>query len=160
MGVAILQRLVDRLWITQEARYLEIIECALLKLRNADVLPETEVELNRLLYFHLLAASREMFPENLIAPLLECINQPDSSDQARAIREHKRPDFQWVYLDRYEPNPHRSSRQFVVECKRLGISPRRDWVLNSNYSANGIERFLDPDWAYGKRAPSGAMLGY
>ena len=160
MAESTLQRLVDRIWATQETRCLKIIECALLKLRNTDDLPETEVELNRLLYFHLLTASREICPENIIAPLTECANQPDPDDEARACREHKRPDFQWVYLDRYESNPHRSSKQFVVECKRLGMAPRSDWILNFNYSVNGIERFRDPRWAYGKRAWSGAMLGY
>lgn len=155
-----LEGVVDRFWTAQETRCLKIIECALVKLRDADNLPKSEVKLNRILYFHLLEASREICPENMIAPLTECTNQPDPDDEARASREHKRPDFQWVYLDRYESNPHLSSKQFVVECKRLGAAPRSDWILNSNYSVNGIERFRDSKWAYGKRARSGAMLGY
>ena len=159
-GGRYLQRLADRVWATQETRFLKIIECALLKLRSAGSLPESEVDLNRLLYFHLLTASREICPESMVAPMAECTNQPDPDDEARSTRERKRPDFQWAYLDRYEPNPHLSSRQFVVECKRLGVAPRSDWILNCNYSINGIERFRDPNWAYGKRAWSGAMLGY
>ena len=154
------QRLVNRLWAEHETRYLLIMERALLKLRGTEDLPESEVELNRRLYFCLLAASREMFPNNVIAPVTECMNQPDPGDEARATREYKRPDFQWIYLDRYESDPRRSSNQFVVECKRLGRARRLDWVFNSLYSANGIERFLDPRWAYGKGARSGAMLGY
>jgi len=76
------------------------------------------------------------------------------------MREQKRPDFQWIYLDRYESDPHRSSKQFIVECKRLGRSSRADWVLNSNYVEHGVSRFRDPHWGYAKRFPRGAMIGY
>ena len=160
MKARTLHRLADKLWVTREAKCLSIIERALSMLREADDRAETEVELNRLLYFCLLAASRELHPDDVIAPVTECNNQPDSDDEARSSREQKRPDFQWIYLDRYESDPQRSSKQFVVECKRLGEAPRRDWVLNVNYSENGIRRFCDPEWAYAKQAPSGAILGY
>ena len=160
MKVRTLQRLTNKLWATREAKFLSIIERALTMLREADDPPETEVELNRRLYFYLLTASLELYPDDVVAPITECNNQPDADDEARARREQKRPDFQWIYLDRYEPDPQRSSKQFVIECKRLGKAPRSDWVLNVNYTENGIRRFLDPEWAYAKQAPSGAMLGY
>ena len=160
MKVRTLHRLAEKLWVEREARCLSIIERALSMLRESDDLAETEVELNRLLYFYLLAASRELYPDDVIAPIPECNNQPDPDDEARARREQKRPDFQWIYLDRYEPDPQRSSKQFVVECKRLGKPPRSDWILNANYSDNGIRRFCEPEWGYAKQAPSGAMLGY
>ena len=160
MKVRTLRRLTNKLWATREAKCLSIAERALTMLRETDDPPETEVELNRRLYFYLLAASRELYPDDVVAPITECNNQPDSDDEARARREQKRPDFQWIYLDRYEPDPHRSSKQFVIECKRLGEAPRRDWILNVNYSEYGIARFCDPEWAYAKQASSGAMLGY
>ena len=53
-----------------------------------------------------------------------------------------------------------SSKQFVVECKRLGKAVRADWVLNVNYVQHGIMRFKLPEWAYAKRFPTGAMVGY
>ena len=160
MKARTLRRLAEKLWATREAKCLSIIKRALSMLREADDLTETEVELNRLLYFYLLTASRELYPDDVIAPITECNNQPDINDEARARREQKRPDFQWIYLDRYESDPQRSSKQFVVECKRLGEAPRSNWVLNVNYSEHGIRRFRDPEWAYAKHAPSGAMLGY
>lgn len=160
MTATSLERLSKRLWARREAKCLSIIERALTTLLGDGDLPATEVELNRLLYFHLLRASRELYPEDEISPVAECNNQPDPNDQARALREHKRPDFQWIYLDRYEPDPERSSRQFVVECKRLGEAARRDWVLNVNYVEYGVRRFLEPEWAYAKGASSGAMVGY
>ena len=155
-----LQQLVQGLWAARKAKCLSIIECALSLLQAENDLPSAEVDLNRRLYFCLLEASRSLYPNDLVAPIYESNNQPDSDDVARASRECKRPDFQWVYLDRYEPNPHHSSKQFVLECKRLGVPTRRDWVFNINYANNGIQRFLDPTWGYGRRAPSGAMVGY
>ena len=148
------------LWAKREARCLAILERALLLLRMRSSLPEAEVDLNRLLYSCLLRASRELYPSEEVSPVQECNNQPDLDDKGRAAREQKRPDFQWIYLDRYEGNPDRSSRQFVVECKRLGKSGRADWVLNSNYVNHGICRFWKPEWAYAKRFSSGAMVGY
>jgi hypothetical protein len=149
-----------RLWAKRENKCLTTLERALLLLHLSRDLPETEVELNRRLYLCLLAASRELYPEDNIAPVMECNNQPDPDDEARIAREQKRPDFQWIYLDRYESDPHRSSKQFVVECKRLGESSRADWVFNVNYVNHGIGRFRDPKWAYAQRFPSGAMVGY
>ena len=160
MKAQTLQLQAHKLWATREAKCLSIIERALSLLRQADSLPETEVELNRLLYFRLLTASRELYPDDEIAPIMECNNQPDPDDEARARREQKRPDFQWIYLDRYESDAQRSSKQFVVECKRLGKAHRADWVLNVNYTNHGIRRFRDSEWAYAKRVQSGAMVGY
>ncbi len=150
----------SQLWRTREAKCLAIITRALVLFRQRDSFPESEVELNRELYFCLIAASRDLYPDDEVAPVTECCNQPDPDDGARARREQKRPDVQWVYLDRYESDPQRSSKQFVVECKRLGDPPRADWVLNLNYIEHGIARFRHPDWAYAKRAESGAMIGY
>ena len=148
------------LWATREARCFSTIGRALVLLRQIQDLPQTEVDLNRQLYFCLLTATRELYAEDQIAPITECNNQPDPDDEARAKREQKRPDFQWIYLDRYESDPQRSSKQFVVECKRIGIAPRADWILNSNYINHGIARFREPEWAYAKRFGSGAMIGY
>jgi hypothetical protein len=149
-----------RLWAERENKCLATLDRALSLLRATKNLPTSEVDLNRHLYFCLLAANRELYPDNEIAPITECNNQPDPDDMDRAAREQKRPDFQWVYIDRYETDPHRSSKQFVVECKRLGNSFRNDWVLNLNYVNHGIIRFRDPNWAYAQGFRSGAMVGY
>lgn len=148
------------MWAAREAKCFAVLVRALMLLRQLDNLPETEVELNRLLYFCLLTASRELYPEDEIPPVTECNNQPDPDDEARAKREQKRPDFQWIYLDRYESDPQLSSKQFVVECKRLAKALRPDWVFNLNYTNHGISRFREPEWAYAKRVPSGVMVGY
>ena len=148
------------LWAAREAKCLATIALALKKLRDIPELPESEVELNRHFYFCLLEASRELYPDDEVAPVAEGNNQPDPDDEARAKRELKRPDFQWVYLDRYEASARHSSKQFVVECKRLGKALRADWVFNVNYVQHGIIRFREPEWSYAKRFPAGAMVGY
>ena len=147
-------------WTKRITRFLAILERALQLLGRQTGLETSEVSLNRRLYWCLLEASRELCPAEDCAAALECNNQPDPDDQIRARRENKRPDFQWIFLDRYEPNPHRSSKQFVVECKRLGVSPRSDWILNTNYVEHGIWRFIAPEWSYAKRFASAAMVGY
>jgi hypothetical protein len=149
-----------QLWAKRERMCLAILERALLLLRSEEDLPDAEVDLNRRLYFLLLIASRELYPTETVPPIAECNNQPDADDESRAAREQKRPDFQWAYLDRYEPDAERSSKQFVVECKRLGKPCRADWVFNVNYVRHGISRFRDQKWAYAKRFRSGAMVGY
>jgi hypothetical protein len=147
-------------WRKREAQFLAVLKRALVLLRMENFIPEAECDLNRRLYFCLLEATRELCPKDGIAPTWECNNQPDPDDEARARREQKRPDFQWIYLDQYEPDPRRSSKQFVVECKRLGMASRADWVLNLNYVEHGICRFRDSQWAYARRFVSGAMVGY
>jgi hypothetical protein len=130
---------------------LAILERALRLLSAEKALPESEVDLNRLLYFCLLTASSELYPRDPVAPISECNNQPDPDDISRVAREQKRPDFQWIYRDQYELDLKRSSKQFVVECKRIGKPLRADWVFNQNYVRHGICRFRDPKWAYAKR---------
>jgi hypothetical protein len=149
-----------RLWAKRKDKCVAILERALLGLREEKHLPEAEVDLNRKLYWCLLSATQELYPKDDIPPTPECNNQPDPDDQSREAREQKRPDFQWIFRDHYEPDPHRSSKQFVVECKRLGKSSRADRVFNLNYVNHGINRFRDEQWAYAKRFPDGAMVGY
>jgi hypothetical protein len=148
------------LWGKREKMYISIIERALVLLREENDLPESECDLNRLFYFRLLRASNELYPKDPVTPQSECNNQPDPDDEVRAAREHKRPDFQWGYRDRYEPDPDRSAIQFTVECKRLGAPSRAGWPFNVKYVENGICRFRDPVWGYGQRFRSGAMVGY
>lgn len=148
------------LWARREAHFTSVAVRAL-ELLHASPPAGDENALNRELYFCMLKASRELDPEGIYpGPVAECCNQPDPDDLTRATRESKRPDFTWSYLDPHEPDPLRSSVQFVVECKRLGMPTNPQWILNSNYVEHGIHRFVDPQWGYGKRFPSALMIGY
>ena len=148
------------LWARRKAHFTGVALRALELLRH-DAPNGDENALNRELYFCMLRASRELDPEGLYpGPAAECCNQPDPDEVTRATRESKRPDFTWAYLDPHEPDPRRSSIQFVVECKRLGTPSSPQWVLNKNYVANGVNRFVDPQWGYAKRFPAALMIGY
>lgn len=148
------------LWARRTTRFLAILEKGLLLFVGQEDLESAEVDLNRRLYWCLLQATAELYPAEPCNPSLECNNQPDPDDEAGNIRELKRPDLQWVFRDRYEPDVRRSSMQFVVECKRLGLPLRADRVLTTDYVEHGIRRFIAPEWSYAKRFPSAAMVGY
>lgn len=54
----------------------------------------------------------------------------------------------------------RCARYFVIECKRLGRPPRKDWILNENYVGHGILRLVHAEHGYAKSEASAAMVGY
>jgi len=151
------------LWEKHERRVVQVLTIALRLLVGERDLPDGENQINRKLFFCILRAIRDLHRQgvDLISyPIYEGNNQPDASDEERAARERKRPDFQFGFIDHQEPNPHASAKQYVVECKRLGESGRRDWVLNTNYVEHGVVRFHDEEYGYGKSRTSGAMIGY
>jgi len=151
----------NALWARHEAHYFKAFSRALELLLEMSSLPLEEVALNRELYFCLLKANRELDPEGVYPPpMAECCNQPDPDDEIRAERESKRPDFNWGFTDPHESDFRTSAKQFIVECKRLGVAPRADWILNQNYVEHGVVRFIDPSWSYAKRFPSAVMIGY
>jgi hypothetical protein len=148
------------LWARREAHFTSVAIRAL-ELLHSSAPSGDENALNRELYFCMLRASRELDPEGIYpGPVAECCNQPDTDDIARATRESKRPDFTWAYLNPHEPDPRKSSIQFILECKRMGIPTNPQWILNSNYVEHGVSRFVDPQWGYAKRFPSALMIGY
>jgi hypothetical protein len=150
-------------WESHEKRVLEVLLESLSFLQNETNLDQSEIYLNRQLYFCLLKANRKLW--NLgrgfdHPPTPEGKNAPDPDDEHRAKRENKIPDFQWSFIDHLEPDPTRSAHYFLIECKRLGAPPRSDWVLNENYVQQGILRFITEEHGYAKGEKSGAMIGY
>ncbi|TAJ16115.1 MAG: hypothetical protein EPO65_13885 [Dehalococcoidia bacterium] len=128
----------------------------------ADPSGETENDLNRGLYRALVRASHRAAQTAETAPPVvvpEGRNPPASTDEDRAVREHKIPDLYWAYIDPLVENPNDAAQQFVVECKRL-TKPTRGWVYTSEYVDSGVARFVTPEHSYGKGMASGAMVGY
>jgi hypothetical protein len=152
------------IWERHEKRVVDILLLALAILQNKTDLPQSEVLLNRELYFCLLEANRKLRDLGSGGfnhpPTPEGHNPPDPDDETRSIRENKIPDFYWGYIDHLEPDPRRSARYYVIECKRLGDPLRTDWILNQNYVVNGILRFVTEEHGYAKGEKSGAMVGY
>lgn len=149
-------------WASHENRVMEVLVTALGFLRREDFSLRQEVDINRRLWFLIHRAHRMLIARNrglLSPPGFDANNCPDADDKERAARENKRPDFTFGFYDNLEADPDRSARFFVAECKRLG-APSKSWKFNENYVCNGVKRFVEPAWGYGKSAKSGAMIGY
>ncbi len=146
-------------WGNHEARVLKVFELALRLLREEDDLPPKEEAINRKLYFCIHRANRQLNDPLSGPPVYDGKNAPDASDEVRTQREDKRPDFVCSFYDYQEPDPERSAKHYVVECKRLGM-PSGSWKFNSNYVIHGICRFVNPEWGYGKSSKTAAMVGY
>lgn len=149
-------------WEKFEDSIFDVIKLAIEILNQKEALPVHEDHINRIFYGCLVEANFQLQKVNMgreSPPIYESCNQPYYNDDERAKREDKRPDFQWSITDVSETDPKKSSKQFVLECKRLGNSKGK-WILNSNYINNGIKRFISIDHGYGRGVKSSAMLGY
>lgn len=138
---------------------LEVISLAIDKFMEGDDFPLKEYQLNRKFYNCLVTANYQLQKQEKgleSPPFYEGNNQPNPDDEQRTRREFKKPDFQWSIMDISEPNPERSSKQFVQECKRLGKSSLRNWILNKNY----VQRFIAIEYGYRYEVKSSAMLGH
>lgn len=151
------------LWSNHESRILEVIALALKLLLAEPDLPDSEDGLNRKLFFCIHRANRQLVDskKHLDWPLTyESRNQPDVDDVTRSSRENKRPDFMWGIYDHLEPDPNKSAKYYVLECKRLGQPSSPSFVFNVNYVKDGVNRFVAVAWGYGKSCRSGMMIGY
>jgi len=151
------------LWERHEARVVGILKGALELLRTRWP-TGGEPELNRELFLCILEVNRRNHDAGGdhwfdYAPSYEARNPP-TPDTEDSASEKKIPDLYWGYLDHQEMDPRRSSRNFVIECKRLGAPSAAGWVFNVHYMDDGARRFVHPDWRYGKGVASSAMVGY
>ena len=85
--------------------------------------------------------------------------QPATTDELKGGKINKRPDFTCNFLNSLAASPETYEIPFHVECKRLGKTAGSP-ALNKKYITNGINRFDCKTHEYGKRAPSGMMIGY
>ena len=150
------------LWERHEQRVLAILRAALHLLRTEE--PEGhEPKLNRSLYKCVLKVNRDNYtsggPSFCSSPIMDGPNPP-TPDTADSPSERKKPDLSWRYIDHQEPDPLRSVRSFTIECKRLGSPSTSGWKFNVRYARDGVRRFTDPDFGYGRDAASGSMVGY
>ena len=149
----------DKLWRDFEGLCLRILQKALLDIAREATIAEDEDCLNRQLYKAIIRVSYAYIQQGDHLPpvVYEGSNPPSGSDQKRAKREFKRPDFYWAYIDEYTVSADDSAKQFVVECKRL-TRPHAHYTRE--YVKSGIGRFVARDYGYGKGMASGAMVGY
>ena len=72
-----------------------------------------------------------------------------------ALRDRKRPDLVWAWIDEHAAGAERPFLEMVIECKRLGNGD-----LCRLYVANGVTRFVNEEHAYAKHMRSAFMVGY
>ncbi|MBD8548664.1 hypothetical protein [Sphingomonas sp. CFBP 8760] len=176
--MAALDAIATGLWPAYVDRVKEVIRAGLERLAgdagDGSLATENENDLNRELFFRMRRVATERHREllsllprpalsrehtwNLVAAY-EANSQPSPDDPERTPRENKRPDFQWSFQDDQAVDLDRSTRTYVVECKRLGTAKGR-WIFNGNYVAHGVRRYVDGTHLYGKDDIGGAMIGY
>lgn len=86
--------------------------------------------------------------------------QPITDSELKGGKVRKRPDFTCKLTNPFATCANEHEIPFHIECKRLGFPTSPGWILNENYVINGIKRFDCMRHEYGKRAPSGMMVGY
>jgi len=81
---------------------------------------------------------------------------PVSIDDLKGGKKAKRPDFTCSLINSFYTSQEDYELLLHIECKRLGKNSK----LNKNYLEDGIKRFDILTHEYGKRSPSGMMVGY
>lgn len=84
---------------------------------------------------------------------------PTTDNELIGGKNRKRPDFTCSLINSFAQSDDMYEISLQIECKRLG-EKKGSWDLNKNYVQNGIRRFDSLTHEYGKRAPSGIMIGY
>jgi len=146
------------LWIAHEKLYYSIFSEALQHLEINEEQRKYEDSISESLCPNLRKACFN-HERDVATPDWEKPNQPVNTDELKGGKIRKRPDFTCNFLNSLATSPETYEIPFHVECKRLGKTVG-SWNLNKNYTTEGINRFDCVIHEYGKRAPSGMMIGY
>ena len=149
-----------KLWQRHDRIYCEVFFVSLQKLANEPVSGDENTISKRLCPIlscvcFTLSQSRS---GEVRTPTWEGPIQPVS--EAELEVEPKRPDFTCKLSNPYAASSEEHEIPFHVECKLLGFPTSSSWKLNKNYVTKGMKRFDCDSHEYGKRAPSGMMIGY
>jgi hypothetical protein len=154
----------EALWEKHEELYMIVFAKALLKLSSQNTLSGDEDSISEKLCISLREVCFEFNKENINMeipiPKWETPLQPVSEIELKGGKKRKRPDFTCSCINTYAYNPDDYEIPFHVECKCLGRTTISGWNYNKNYVQNGIVRYDALTHEYGKRAPSGLMIGY
>ena len=146
------------LWQCHENLYYSIFYKALKRLNINDVQRKDEDAISEALCPVLTEVCFE-HAEDVSTPDWEKPIQPVKKEELKGGKSRKRPDFTCSLTNSIATSSEMYEIPFHVECKRLGDTVG-SWNLNKNYVTNGIKRFDCKSHEYGKRAPSGMMIGY
>jgi len=147
-------------WSNFEGRILGVLELALSLIKEVDE-TTSETELNRHLADKLSEANFKLRSSGTggldFLPAYDGLQYPDEDSPPEAVNE-KRPDFTWSWQSDSDATYSEATREYVVECKRLGDAAGD--TFSNRYVDNGIARFVSESHRYGHRGDSGAMIGY
>jgi len=153
----------DDLWRRHESLYIEVFSLALEVLSgkasvvgDEDAISESLCPILSRVCFDLGQNGRG----EVRVPIWERPIQPVLDEELTGGKKRKRPDFTCSCYNRFASGPDEYKIPFHIECKLLGNPTSPAWVLNKNYVIEGMKRFDCPEHEYGKRAPSGMMIGY
>ena len=148
-------------WEEWERFCLQCLRLALKRMRSKATLPEWENELNSCLFDELRIAARKLCSKGSYPPIRsECPVQPFGASDESHRRLKASPDITWGYEDDREPNALKSTRDFVIECKRVRSPTSSGWVFTAHYVTDGISRFRDTSKRYAEGVVSAVMVGY
>jgi len=151
------------LWDRHVEAVLRVLSLALDRLHAENVLPLDEKAIDRRLSlmariaYHSLSAEER--PQSF-ALQRQAEPLPVGEEDVNAQWVGKKPDFKWRMQDDLASRPEDLTKDFDIECKRLGKPTSPRWVLTKQYVLNGIGRFLRATHRYGNGVSSGAMIGY
>ncbi|MCP5102516.1 MAG: hypothetical protein GY950_04015, partial [bacterium] len=143
--------------------YLDVFSTALQQLAETDSVSGDEDAISERLILILRKVCFNIYRSGnreVRTPIWEVPIQPVTEDELKGGKSKKRPDFTCKCVNPWADSPEEQEMSFHVECKRLGSPTSPSWILNKNYVKNGIKRFDCKTHEYGKRAPSGMMIGY
>ena len=148
----------NELWERHEHLYHDIFMNALNMLEITDKQREHEDAISEALC-PVLQSVCFAHPEKPLPPQWERPITPVTANELKGGKIRKRPDFMCSLVNSFANSPEMYEVSLHIECKRLG-EKSGSWDLNKNYAENGIKRFDSSTHEYGKRAPSGIMIGY
>lgn len=148
------------LWQRHETIYCEVFSVSLHKLAGGPVSGDENAISKRLcpILSSVCFNFSQSHNREIRTPVWEGPIQPVSEDELES--EPKRPDFTCKFSNPYAASPEEHEIPLHVECKCLGSPTSSSWILNKNYVTEGMKRFDCNTHEYGKRSPSGMMIGY
>jgi len=151
------------LWNKHVLLYSEVFSIALQELSESDSIAGDEDAISERLCLLLNWTCYDIYKsrnQELSTPCWETPNKPVNKNELKGGKIRKRPDFSCKIINPMAVSVEEYEISFHVECKLLGDPTSKTWILNRNYVTNGIKRFDSMEHEYGKRAPSGMMIGY
>ncbi len=150
------------IWLKHEDMYLRVFWLSLRNLAGRKRLVGDENKINELLYTITRKVCFEIEKKEnweIAYPCYELPKQPANERELTGGNKGKRPDFSCKFKNSFAESAEDGEIFFYVECKLIGKAESSN-PLNKKYVAEGIKRFVSKTHEYGKRAPSGLMIGY